>query len=89
MRRGANGTCIRRAAASACNCARCAPKRTNARSSSVRARASSTISSTIPGEMKNRFDDPGYRKVRNELEALMRARPGKVRDDLPEPIGMA
>jgi len=39
--------------------------------------------------MNNRFDDPGYRKVRNELEALMRARPGKALDDLPEPIGMA
>ncbi len=42
-----------------------------------------------PGEMHNRFDDPGCRRVRNELEALMRARPGAVRDDLPEPIGMA
>ena len=42
-----------------------------------------------PGEMNNQFDDPGYRKVRNELEALMRARPGKVLDTLPEPIGMA
>ena len=42
-----------------------------------------------PGEMQNRFDDLGYRKVRNELEALMRARPGAIRDDLQEPIGMA
>ena len=42
-----------------------------------------------PREMNNLFDDPGYRKVRNELEALMRARPGKVLDDLSEPIGMA
>ena len=42
-----------------------------------------------PDEMNNRFDDPGYRKVRNELEALMRARPGKVLETLPEPVGMA
>ena len=42
-----------------------------------------------PGEMQNLFDDPGYRKVRNELEALMRARPGKVLEQLAEPIGMA
>ena len=42
-----------------------------------------------PGEMQNLFDDPGYRKVRNELEALMRARPGEVRAELAEPIGMA
>src|SRR4029078_11400137 len=31
-----------------------------------------------PAEMHNRFDDPAFRKVRGELEALMRARPGKV-----------
>jgi arylsulfatase A-like enzyme len=42
-----------------------------------------------PHEMRNVFDDPGYATVRKEFEALMRARPGKVRDDLPEPIGMA
>jgi arylsulfatase A-like enzyme len=42
-----------------------------------------------PGEMHNRFDDPGYRKVRAELEALMRARPGKLMEHLAEPIGMA
>jgi arylsulfatase A-like enzyme len=42
-----------------------------------------------PAEMHNRFDDPGYRKVRNELEALMRSRPGRVLDHLAEPIGMA
>ncbi|MBI4204171.1 MAG: sulfatase-like hydrolase/transferase [Betaproteobacteria bacterium] len=42
-----------------------------------------------PQEMRNLFDDPGYARVRAELEAMMRARPGKVRDDLPAPIGMA
>ena len=42
-----------------------------------------------PGEMQNLFDDADYRKVRSELEALMRARPGKVLEQLAEPIGMA
>jgi hypothetical protein len=39
--------------------------------------------------MRNLFDDPGYATVRRELHDMMRARPGKVRDDLAEPIGMA
>jgi len=42
-----------------------------------------------PGEMDNRFNDPGCAKVQKELHDMMRARPGKVREDLPEPIGMA
>ena len=42
-----------------------------------------------PGEMSNVFDDPGYAKVKKELQDMMRARPGTVREDLPEPIGMA
>jgi arylsulfatase A-like enzyme len=42
-----------------------------------------------PAEMHNRFEDPGFRKVRAELEAMMRARPGKVQEKLAEPIGMA
>lgn len=42
-----------------------------------------------PGEMDNRFDDPGCRAVRKELEDMMRARPGKVLAKLAEPIGMA
>ncbi len=42
-----------------------------------------------PQEMNNLFDDPTYSKVRKELEDMMRARPGKVREDLAEPIGMA
>ena len=42
-----------------------------------------------PQEMRNLFDDPGYARVRKDFEELMRARPGNVREDLPEPIGMA
>ena len=42
-----------------------------------------------PAEMHNRFDDPAYRIVRNQLEELMRARPGTVRENFAEPIGMA
>jgi arylsulfatase A-like enzyme len=42
-----------------------------------------------PAEMNNRFDDPGYAKVRKELEDMMRARPGKIRENLAEPVGMA
>ena len=42
-----------------------------------------------PGEMQNRFDDPAYKGVRDELEQMMRARPGDVREPLAEPIGMA
>ena len=42
-----------------------------------------------PEEMVNRFDDPGYGKIRKELEDMMRARPGKILAQLPEPIGMA
>ncbi len=42
-----------------------------------------------PKEMNNLFDDPGYTKLKKELEDMMRARPGKVREDLAEPIGMA
>jgi arylsulfatase A-like enzyme len=42
-----------------------------------------------PGEMDNRFNDPGVANVQKELYDMMRARPGKIREDLPEPIGMA
>ena len=42
-----------------------------------------------PEEMQNLFDDPGYRAKRREMEDLMRARPGTVRETLAEPIGMA
>jgi arylsulfatase A-like enzyme len=44
---------------------------------------------TDPEEMVNRFDDPGYVKLRKELEDMMRARPGKVLQRLFEPVGMA
>jgi hypothetical protein len=39
--------------------------------------------------MVNRFDDPGYATLRKELETMMRARPGKLLERLPDPIGMA
>lgn len=42
-----------------------------------------------PEEMVNRFDDPSYASQRKELEAMMRARPGTMLTQLPEPIGMA
>lgn len=42
-----------------------------------------------PGEMDNLFNDPGRTKIQKELHDMMRARPGKIRDDLAEPIGMA
>ena len=42
-----------------------------------------------PNEMYNLFGDPGYAKVQKELEDMMRARPGKVIENLAEPIGMA
>lgn len=42
-----------------------------------------------PTEMDNRFDDPAFRGVREEMEALIRARPGAIREPLAEPIGMA
>jgi arylsulfatase A-like enzyme len=42
-----------------------------------------------PAEMDNRFDDPGCASVRRELYDMMRARPGVVRADLAEPVGMA
>ncbi|MCI3952634.1 MAG: sulfatase [Burkholderiales bacterium] len=42
-----------------------------------------------PLEMHNVFDDPGHARIRKDLEALMRARPGNLRENLPDPIGMA
>jgi arylsulfatase A-like enzyme len=42
-----------------------------------------------PAEMDNRFNDPGCAKVQKELTDMMRARPGAVRADLAEPVGMA
>jgi len=42
-----------------------------------------------PAEMDNRYDDPACAKVKRELHDMMRARPGAVRSDLAEPVGMA
>lgn len=42
-----------------------------------------------PQEMHDRFADPAYKGVRDELEQMMRARPGEVRNPLAQPIGMA
>ncbi len=42
-----------------------------------------------PLEMQNLFDDPDYARVRRGLEDMMRARPGKLRENLAESIGMA
>ncbi len=42
-----------------------------------------------PEEMENRFDDPASRGLRRQFEELLRARPGPLRRDLKEPIGMA
>jgi arylsulfatase A-like enzyme len=42
-----------------------------------------------PEEMQNRFDDPACADARRQLEEMMRARPGKVKENLAEPIGMA
>lgn len=41
-----------------------------------------------PEEMVNRFDDPAYAKTRQVLEDMMRARPGKILERLPEPVGI-
>ena len=42
-----------------------------------------------PAEMNNRYGDPGCAKVQKELHDMMRARPGALRSDLAEPVGMA
>jgi arylsulfatase A-like enzyme len=42
-----------------------------------------------PNEMDNLFDDPGRAKIRKELHDMMLARPGRIREDLAEPVGMA
>jgi arylsulfatase A-like enzyme len=42
-----------------------------------------------PAEMDNRFDDPGYAKVRNELEAMIAARPDDARRERQPAVGMA
>ncbi len=42
-----------------------------------------------PMEMNNLYDDSGYRAVRNELEDMMRARPGPLLNKIPDPVGSA
>ena len=42
-----------------------------------------------PTEMRNLFDENDYRGVRDELEEMMRARPGPRLDTFPPQIGMA
>lgn len=42
-----------------------------------------------PQEMRNLYDDPGCAALRRAMADLIQARPGAVRDDFSEPIGMA
>jgi len=42
-----------------------------------------------PAEMDNLFDDPGSVKVRKELENMIKARPGPIRETFNDPVGIA
>jgi arylsulfatase A-like enzyme len=42
-----------------------------------------------PQQLVNRFDDPAWRSVREQMHALLLARPGPLLDTLAEPVGMA
>jgi arylsulfatase A-like enzyme len=42
-----------------------------------------------PKEMRNLFDDGGYRAMRKELTDMIRSRPDDAMVPLPEPVGMA
>ena len=42
-----------------------------------------------PHECENRFDDPAYRGLRDELTQRLMGRPDDVRDPLPLPVGPA
>ncbi len=42
-----------------------------------------------PHEMNNLFEDSEAKALRNELEEMIRARPGKVLERFDEPVGMA
>jgi hypothetical protein len=42
-----------------------------------------------PQQMVNLFEDSDYAEVREQLHALMLARPGKILDILTEPVGIA
>ena len=39
--------------------------------------------------MDNLFDDAGYRAVRNALEDMLRARPGRIMNEFAAPVGAA
>ena len=41
-----------------------------------------------PHEMRNLWKDPGYATERRRLEDLIKARPGKVREQFTEPVGI-
>ena len=42
-----------------------------------------------PYEMDNRFDDPGCRALQNELEGMIKDRPGEELTSFDAPVGMA
>ncbi|MBM3627063.1 MAG: hypothetical protein FJX21_04520 [Alphaproteobacteria bacterium] len=42
-----------------------------------------------PGEMDNRFGDPGVAAIQRELADMIRSRPGDARDPPIAPVGMA
>jgi arylsulfatase A-like enzyme len=42
-----------------------------------------------PHEMENRFHDPEYKAIRDELTDMIQSRPQDIRDPLPQPIGAA
>jgi arylsulfatase A-like enzyme len=42
-----------------------------------------------PYERENRFDDPSYRGLREELTERLLSRPNDIRTPLPEPVGPA
>jgi arylsulfatase A-like enzyme len=42
-----------------------------------------------PQQLVNRFDDPAWAGVREQMRALMLARPGPVLETLADPVGMA
>jgi arylsulfatase A-like enzyme len=41
-----------------------------------------------PDEMNNLFDDPAHKNLRDELERMMRCRPGPVLPEFPAPSGL-
>lgn len=43
---------------------------------------------TDPNELVNLYDDPAVRDIRERMRAIVEARPGSVRDPLPEPSGL-